>query len=62
MSDAYYPSLAAYTADVERARAAYANDEAVRCGRCAVCKERKKDDRHRRCWSCRHEGRTEVPR
>lgn len=53
-----YPSLAAYTADVEKSRAAYYADEAVRAGYCAACKRRKRDTntRSRRCWTCRHDG------
>jgi hypothetical protein len=61
MSDTYYPSLDAYNADVERARNAYAADEAVRAGLCAVCKTNKKDGAdHRRCWSSRRTGKHEA--
>jgi hypothetical protein len=55
-----YPTLAAYTADVEAARNAYAADMAVQIGLCAVCQTRQRDGRHRRCWTCRHDGITEA--
>lgn len=54
-----YPSIEAYTADIERARAAYYADEAVRAGLCANLDGRKKDGGHRRCWTCRHQNRRE---
>lgn len=55
-----YDSIEDYTADVERARDAYAADEAVQAGLCSVCQERPKDRRNRRCRTCRRNGRTEV--
>lgn len=59
MSD-HYPTVEAYTADVERARAAYAADEAVRAGLCAICKRAQEGDRrNRRCQTCYRAGRRE---
>lgn len=56
-----YPSIKAYTADVERACEAYRADQAVRAGLCAVCKVLPRDlsGRHRRCRSCIYRGRRE---
>lgn len=50
-----YPSLAAYTADVEKARHAYDADMAVAAGLCASCQRNKRDGRHRKCHGCRHQ-------
>lgn len=60
MTAQHYPSLEAYTADVERARDAYAADMAVQNGLCAVCKRRKRDRRDstslfRQCGTCRRQ-------
>lgn len=48
-----YPTLAAFNADTERAKNAYAADTAVQNGLCAVCQVQRKDGRMRRCWRCR---------
>lgn len=57
-----YSTLAAYTADVVAARDAYAEDEAVRAGLCCVCKDRKRDGKHRRCWTCQADTRARRKR
>ena len=54
------PTLAAYTADVEAARNAYAADMAVQNGLCAACQAKPKDGHSRRCWSCRRAKITEA--
>lgn len=48
-----YPSLAAFNADTEAAKNAYAADMAVQNGLCAVCQTSKKDGHMRRCSRCR---------
>jgi hypothetical protein len=62
----YYDSLDDYNADVIAAREAYAADEAVRNGLCAVCKERRRHNSghklSRRCWECRRARRREGVR
>jgi hypothetical protein len=48
--------LEAYTAGVQAARDAYNADEAVRDGRCSICRVRDLDGRGRRlCAVCRRE-------
>jgi hypothetical protein len=49
-----YPSLAAYTADVIRAREAYAADMRVEAGFCESGDGRVRDTKRRQCWACRH--------
>jgi hypothetical protein len=57
----FYPTLAAYTTGVIRARHAYRADRHVEDGVCAVCGRRKRDATNsRRCWTCSHDGRNEV--
>lgn len=53
-----YATLAAYNADVEAARNAYAADMAVQDGLCGECKTRKRDKagRKRLCTTCRRAG------
>jgi hypothetical protein len=48
-----YPSIEAYTAGVLRAREAYAADMRVEAGFCESGDGRVRDDRGRKCWSCR---------
>jgi hypothetical protein len=48
-----YPTIEAYTADVIRAREAYAADMRVEAGFCESGDGRVSDGRRRQCWSCR---------
>lgn len=51
-----YRSLDDYNADVKAARDAYAADRRVAAGFCETGDGRKRDERRRKCWTCRHES------
>lgn len=48
-------AIRAWTAANERAREAYAGHMSNLAGLCAQCHDRRRDGRHTRCWTCRHE-------
>lgn len=49
----FYPSIEAYTADVIRAREAYAADMRVEAGYCESGDGNKRDTKRRQCLACR---------
>jgi hypothetical protein len=51
-----------YNAGVRRAVLAYAADECVRAGFCAMCRRNRVNLNFRKCQACTRAGRTEVPR
>ena len=51
-----YRYIDEFNRDTLAARHAYHADIAVQDGLCGTCKTRKRDQRRRLCWSCRHTG------